>query len=163
MEAKGCAKRMEWTMPVVPSIGLFAAELLDPLLWPSSETDPSLTCDWRREILDGLLFLDAGACPQRTSEADEAVDLKQTIFPLKGEYFVNKLLDLAEEDKEVAVGGLTRSRKRHESSVVVRTSVASGSESRRFVAQKCISLPCRSVLCPWPPLFFISYLSLVRP
>ena len=73
-----------------------------------AEADPSLTCDRRREILDDLLSLDAGASPQRTAEAHEAVDLKQTISRLKGEYFVNKLLDLAEEDKQVVVDGLTR-------------------------------------------------------
>ena len=127
-----------------------------------AEADPSLTCDRRREILDDLLSLDAGASPQRTSEAHETVDLKQTISKLKGEYLMNNLLALAEEDRQVVVDGLTRSRKRHESSVVVRTSVASGPELWRFVAQKCLSLPCRSILCPWSPLSSIFYLSLVR-
>ena len=163
MEAKGCAKRMEWADARRSFYWTVRGRVArSSALAKLPEADPSLTCDRRREILDDLLSLDAGASPQRAVEAHEAVDLKQTISRLKGEYLVNKLLDLAEEDKPVAVDGLTRSRKRHESSVVVRTSVASGSELWRFVAQKCISLPCRSVLCPWSPLFSISYLSLVR-
>jgi len=73
-----------------------------------AEADPSLTYDQRREILEGLLSLDSGASPEAIAEAYEAVDLKQTISKLKGEHLLGKLLALAEEDKQVAVDGLTK-------------------------------------------------------
>jgi len=73
-----------------------------------AEADPSLTYDQRREILEGSLSLDSGASPQAVAEAYEAVDLKQTFSRLKGEHLMSKLLALAEEDKQVAVDGLTR-------------------------------------------------------
>ena len=73
-----------------------------------AEANPSLTCDQRRELLEGLLSLDPGASPQAVTKAYEAVDLKQIISRLKNEYLLSKLLALAEEDKRATVESLTR-------------------------------------------------------
>ena len=109
MEAKGCAKRMEWTNARRSFYWTVRGRVArSSALAKLAEADPSLTCDRRREILDDLLSLDAVASPQRTAEAHEAVDLKQTISRLKGEYLMNNFLALAEEDKQVAVDGLAR-------------------------------------------------------
>jgi hypothetical protein len=58
--------------------------------------------------LEGALSVDSGATPRAVAEAYEAVDLKQTISRLKSEHLLNKLLALAEEDKQAAVDGLTK-------------------------------------------------------
>ena len=109
MEAKGCAKRMEWTNARRYFYWAVRGRVArSSVLAQLAEADPSLACDQRREILEGLLSLDPGASPQVVAEAHEAVDPKQTISRLKGEHLLSKLLDLAEEDKEAAVGGLTR-------------------------------------------------------
>jgi acetyl-CoA carboxylase/biotin carboxylase 1 len=109
MEAKGCAKRMEWTnarryfywsvrgrVPRSSALGKLA------------EANPNLTYDQRREILDVLLSLDPGASPQAVAEAYEAVDLRQTISRLKSEYLLGELVALAEGDKQATIDGLTK-------------------------------------------------------
>jgi hypothetical protein len=73
-----------------------------------AEANPSLTYDQRHEVLEDLLSLDSGASPQAVAEAHEAVDLKQAISKLKGDYALSKLVALAEEDKEVTIDGLAR-------------------------------------------------------
>ena len=73
-----------------------------------AEADPSLTSDRRREILEDSLSLDPGASPQAVAEACETVDLKQTISKLKSEHLLNKLLVLADEDKQATVDGLMK-------------------------------------------------------
>lgn len=109
MEAKGCAKRMEWTNARRYFYWALRGRVArSSALAKLAEADPSLTYDQRREILEGSLSLCSGASPQAVAEAYEAVDLKQTISKLKGEHLLSKLLALAEEDKQVAVDGLTK-------------------------------------------------------
>jgi acetyl-CoA carboxylase / biotin carboxylase 1 len=109
MEAKGCAKRMEWTNARRYFYWAIRSRVArSSLLARLSEADPSLTYDQRREVLEGLLSLDSGASPQAVSEAYEAVDLKQTISKLKGEHLLRKLQALAEEDEQATVDSLTR-------------------------------------------------------
>lgn len=109
MEAKGCAKRMEWTnarryfywsvrgrVPRSSALGKLA------------EANPNLTYDQRREILDDLLSLDPGASPQAVAEAYEAVDLRETISRLRSEYLLGELVVLAEGDKQATIDGLTK-------------------------------------------------------
>lgn len=109
MEAKGCAKRMEWTNARRYFYWAVRGRVArSSALAKLAEADPSLTYDQRREILEDLLSLDSGASPQVVAEAYEAVDLKQTISKLKGEHLLSRLLVLAEEDRQVAVDGLAR-------------------------------------------------------
>jgi len=109
MEAKGCAKRMEWTNARRYFYWAVRGRVArSSALGKFAEADPSLTYDQRREILEDLLSLDSGASIQAVTEAYEAVDLKQTISKLKSEHLLGKLLALAEEDKQAAVNGLTR-------------------------------------------------------
>lgn len=109
MEAKGCAKRMEWTNARRYFYWAVRGRVArSSSLAKLAEANPSLTYGHRREILEGLLSLDSVASPQAVAEAYEAVDLKQTISKLESEHLLSKLLTLAEEDKQAAVDGLTR-------------------------------------------------------
>ena len=107
MEAKGCAKRMEWTNARRYFYWAVRGRVArSSALGKLAEADPSLTYDQRRGILENSLSLDPGASPQAVAEAYEAVDLKQTISKLKSEHLLGKLLALAEEDKQAAIDGL---------------------------------------------------------
>ena len=109
MEAKGCAKRMEWTNARRYFYWALRGRVARSFaLAKLAEADPSLTYDQRREILEGSLSLGSEASPRAVAEAYEAVDLKQTISKLKSEHLLSKLLALAEEDKQVAVDGLAK-------------------------------------------------------
>jgi len=109
MEAKGCAKRMEWTNARRHFYWAVRGRVArSSALGKLAEADPSLTFDQRREILEDSLSLDSGASPQAVAEACEAIDLKQTISKLKSEHLLGKLLALAEEDKQATVDGLTK-------------------------------------------------------
>jgi acetyl-CoA carboxylase/biotin carboxylase 1 len=109
MEAKGCAKRMEWTNARRYFYWAVRGRVArSSALRKLAEADPNLTYDQRREILEDSLSLDSGASPQTVAEAYEAVDLKQTVSKLRSEHLLGKLSALAEEDKQVAVDSLTR-------------------------------------------------------
>lgn len=109
MEAKGCAKPMEWTNARRYFYWAVRGRVArSSALGKLAEANPSLTYDQRRELLEELLSLDSGASPQAVAKAYEAVDLKQTISKLKSEYLLGKLQALAEEDKRATVEGLTR-------------------------------------------------------
>lgn len=109
MEAKGCAKRMEW--PNARRYFYWAIRgrvARSSALAKLAEADPSLTYDQRREILESSLSLESGASPQAVAKAYETVDLKKTISKLKSEHLLSRLSALAEEDKQAAVDGLTK-------------------------------------------------------
>jgi acetyl-CoA carboxylase/biotin carboxylase 1 len=109
MEAKGCAKRMEWINARRYFYWAVRGRVArSSALAKLSEADPSLTYEQRREILEGSLSLDSGASPQAVAKAYETVDLKQVIPKLKSEHLLSMLLALAEEDKQAAVDGLSR-------------------------------------------------------
>jgi len=109
MEAKGCAKRMEWTNARRHFYWAVRGRVArSSALGKLAEADPSLTYDQRREILEDLLSLDPGTSPQAIAEAYEAIDLKHKISKLKSEHLLGKLLAFAEEDKQATIDGLTR-------------------------------------------------------
>jgi len=109
MEAKGCAKRMEWTNARRYFYWAVRGRVArSSALAKLAEANPSLTYDQRRGILEGSLSLAPGASPEAVAEAYEKVDLKRTISKVKSEYLFGKLLALAEEDRQTTVDGLAK-------------------------------------------------------
>ena len=109
MEAKGCAKRMEWTNARRYFYWALRGRIArSSALGKLAEADPGLTSDQRHELLQNLLSLDSGASPQAAATAYEAIDLKPTISKLRSEHLLGKLLALAEEDKQATVDSMTK-------------------------------------------------------
>lgn len=109
MEAKGCAKPMEWK----DARRRFYWAVRAKVAWSSAlaklETaSPESTPDYRKQLLETITSVDSTTDRRAAAETLEAFDLKPTIAQLKSDHLMQQMLALAQDDRKATMNGLVR-------------------------------------------------------
>lgn len=109
MEAKGCAKPAVWKDARRHFYWAARARIArSRALSILGEASPGSTYEYRYRLLDNLASIEATTDYREMATKLEKLDLTQTASQLKADYLVRRLIELTQEDKKAAIGGLAR-------------------------------------------------------
>lgn len=109
MEAKGCAKAMNWKDARRRFYWAVRAKVArSAALAQLAEASPDSTYDYRVHILGSIAGIEDVTDPRAIAEAIEKLDPASTITQLKADHLARRLLELANEDKKATIDGLVR-------------------------------------------------------
>ncbi|GJE90324.1 acetyl CoA carboxylase [Phanerochaete sordida] len=109
MEAKGCAKPMEWKN----ARRRFYWAVRSKVAWSAAmdklrEATPDSNVEYRARLLQSLAEVDDTTDRRESAEKLEALDLAATVAQLKADHLMRQMLALAHEDRKATIDGLIR-------------------------------------------------------
>jgi len=109
MEAKGCAKPMEWK----DARRRFYWAVRAKIAWSSAmakikDATPDSTPEYRAGLLESLTEVDSTTDRRVVAEKLESLNLTATAAELKADHLMRNMLALAHEDRKATISGLVR-------------------------------------------------------
>lgn len=109
MEAKGCAKPMEWKTARRHFYWATRARVArSAALADLAEASPDSTFEYRTRLLDSVASLEPNTDYRKMSEKLDKLDLTATVAQLKADHLTRQLIELSKEDRKATMDGLLR-------------------------------------------------------
>lgn len=109
MEAKGCAKPIQWKVARRFFYWAVRARLArSAALRALAEASPESTFEYRTRLLNSLTGIERPVDYREEAEAIEKLDLTATVTELKADHLVDHLVELMKEDRKAALDSFLR-------------------------------------------------------